>query len=111
MKEQNEETHEPPSSEIGEVEEEVHQEEKNSLLSDSKKYEEISHYYEEFYIEIIEDHFETHSSLEMKQRAPTDGCLNYEGVPNNGCLEIYVGDIEIRFKNVSSSKISNKHEK
>ena len=31
LKEQKEETHEPPSSEIGEVEEEVHEEDINSL--------------------------------------------------------------------------------
>ena len=40
LKEQNEETHEPPSSEIGEVEEVVNEEDQNSLPSDSKKYEE-----------------------------------------------------------------------
>ena len=32
------ETHEPPSSEIGEVEEVVHEEDRNSLPSDSEKY-------------------------------------------------------------------------
>ena len=37
LKEQNEETHEPPSSEIGEVEEVVHEEDQNSLPSDIKK--------------------------------------------------------------------------
>ena len=46
MKEQKEETHELPSSEIGEEEEVVHEEDKNSLPSDSEKYEEISHEYE-----------------------------------------------------------------
>ena len=46
LKEQNEETHEPPSSEIGEVEEVVHEKDQNSLPSDSKKYEETSHEYE-----------------------------------------------------------------
>ena len=49
-----------------------------------KKDEETSHEYEENSIENIEYHFETHSTLEMKQRASTDGCLNYEGVPNDG---------------------------
>ena len=34
LKEQKEETHEPPSSEIGEV---VHEEDRNSLPSDSEK--------------------------------------------------------------------------
>ena len=46
LKEQKEETHEPPSSEIGEVEEVVHEEDKNSLPSDSEKYEDTSHEYE-----------------------------------------------------------------
>ena len=39
-----------------------------SLPSDSEKYEETSHEYEEVSIENIEDHFETHPALEMKQR-------------------------------------------
>ena len=38
LKEQKEETHEPPSSEIGEVEEVVHEEDRKSLPSDSEKY-------------------------------------------------------------------------
>ena len=80
LKEENEETHEPPSSEIGGVEEVVHEEDINSLPSDSKKYEETSHEYEELSIENIEDNFDTHSTLEMKQRESNDGCLNYEGV-------------------------------
>ena len=46
LKEQKEETHEPPSSEIGGVEEVVHEDDINSLPSDSKIYEEISHEYE-----------------------------------------------------------------
>ena len=37
LKEQKEETHEPPSSEIGEVEEVVDEEDRNSLPSDSEK--------------------------------------------------------------------------
>ena len=90
MKEQKEETHEPPSLEIGEVEEVVHEEDRNSLPSDSEKYEETSHKYEEVSIENTEDHFETHSTLEMKQRECNDGCLNYEGVPTNGFSHIYV---------------------
>ena len=45
----------------------------------------------------------------MKQRASTEGCLNYEGVPTNGCSQIYVGDIEIRFENVAASQNSIKH--
>ena len=46
LKEQEEETHEPPSSEIGGVEELVHENDKNSLPSDSEKYEYTSHEYE-----------------------------------------------------------------
>ena len=42
LKEQKEESHEPPSSEIGEV---VHEEDKNSLPSGFEKYEETSHEY------------------------------------------------------------------
>ena len=41
LKEQKEETHEPPSSEIGEVEEVVHEKDQNSLPSESEKYEDI----------------------------------------------------------------------
>ena len=46
----------------------------------------------------------------MKQRASTDGCLNYEGVPTDGCSQIYVGDIEIIFQNISTIQNSIKHE-
>ena len=46
----------------------------------------------------------------MKQRASTDGCLNDEGVPTDGCSQLYVGDIEIRFQNVVASQNSIKHE-
>ena len=83
LKEQKEETHEPPSSEIVGVEEVVHEDDQNSLPSDSEKYEETSHDYEEVFIENTEDNFETHATLEMKQRASIDGCLNY-GVPIDG---------------------------
>ena len=48
LKEQKEETHEPPSSEIGEVEEVVHEEDRNSLPSDSEKDEETSLEYKDF---------------------------------------------------------------
>ena len=75
-----------------------------------KKDEETSHEYEENSIENIEYHFETHSTLEMKQRAFTDGCLNYEGVPTDRCSQLYVGDIEIRFQNVVASQVSSQHE-
>ena len=46
----------------------------------------------------------------MDQRASTDGCLNYEGVPTDGCSQIYAGDIEIIFQNVSAIQNSIKHE-
>ena len=101
LKEQNEETHEPPSSEIGEVEEVVHEEDQNSLPNYFQKYEETSHEKEEVYLETIEYHYETNSNMDMDQRASTDGCLNYEGVPTDGCSQLYIGDIEIRFQNVS----------
>ena len=45
----------------------------------------------------------------MEQRASTDGCLNYEKVPTNGCSQLYVGDIEIRFENVVARQISHKN--
>ena len=44
------------------------------------------------------------------QREFIDGSLNYEGVPIDGCSQLYVGDIEIRFENVSASLSSHKHE-
>ena len=42
--------------------------------------------------------------------ASTNGCLNCEGVPTDGCSQLYVGDIEIRFQNVATCQISNNHE-
>ena len=48
--------------------------------------------------------------MEMKQRAFTNGCLNYEGVPTDGCSHLYVGDIEITFEIVSTIQNSMKHE-
>ena len=110
LKEQKEETHEPPSSKIGEVEEVVHEGDLNSLPGDFEKDKETSHEYEEVFIENTEDNFETHATLEMKQRAFTDGCLNYEGVPTNGCSQLYVGDIDIRLENVSVIKIYHNNE-
>ena len=62
MKEKKEETHEPPSSEIGGVEV-VHEDDQNSLPSESEKYEETSHEYEEVFIENTEHNFETHATL------------------------------------------------
>ena len=46
----------------------------------------------------------------MKQWESTDGCLNYEKVPTDGCSHLYVGDIEINFESVSVSQNSIKHE-
>ena len=48
--------------------------------------------------------------MDMEQIASTDGCLNYEGVPTDGCSQLYAGDIEIRFQNVVASQNSIKHE-
>ena len=47
--------------------------------------------------------------MDMDQRASTDGCLNCEGVPTDGCSQLYVGDTEIRFENVSARQISHEH--
>ena len=46
LKEKKDETHEPPSSEMGEVEEVVHEQDINSIPSDFEKYEDTSHKYE-----------------------------------------------------------------
>ena len=62
------------------------------------------------FLENTEYNFKTHSTLEMKQRASTNGCLNYERVPTDGCSHLYVGDIEITFKTVAASQTSIKHE-
>ena len=43
--------------------------------------------------------------MDMDQRASTNGCLNYEGVPNDGFSQLYVGDIEIRSENVAAIQI------
>ena len=48
--------------------------------------------------------------MDMDQRASMDGCLNYEGVPNDGCSHLYFGDIEITFESVAASQNSIKHE-
>ena len=86
-----EEAKEPPSSMVGEEEEELHQEDWNSLPSDSKKDEETSHEDEEESLETIEYNSETHSTMDMNQRASTDEWLNYKGVPIDGCSQLYVG--------------------
>ena len=46
----------------------------------------------------------------MDQRASTNGCLNCEGVPTDGCSQLYVGDIEIIFENIAARQIYHKHE-
>ena len=46
----------------------------------------------------------------MKQRVSIDGRLNYERVRTDGCSQLYVGYIEIRFQNVAASQNSIKHE-
>ena len=51
-----------------------------------------------------------HIILWTHQRASTDGCLNCEGVPTDGCSQLYVGEIEITFENVVVRKIYHKHE-
>ena len=86
----------------GEEEKVVHEEDRNSLPSDSEKYKEGSHKYEEFY---IEDNSETHSTLEIKQRESNDGCLNYEILPTYGFSHLYVGDIKIISKNVAAIQL------
>ena len=48
--------------------------------------------------------------MDMDQRASTDGCLNYEGVPTDGCSHLYFGDIEINFKIfVANQKYENEY--
>ena len=44
------------------------------------------------------------------KRESTNGSLNCEGVPTDGCSQLYVGDIDIRFENVAESLISHNHE-
>ena len=46
----------------------------------------------------------------MKQRESTDGYLNYEGVPTDGCSNLYINDIEINFESVYARQTSIKHE-
>ena len=46
----------------------------------------------------------------MKQRASTDGCLNYEGEPIDGCSHLYIREIDMAFEIVSTIQTSIKHE-
>ena len=48
--------------------------------------------------------------MDKDQRESTDGCLNCEGVPTDGCSQLYVGDIYIIFQNVAASHNSIKDE-
>ena len=48
--------------------------------------------------------------MDMDNRESLDGCLNNEGVHIDGCSQIYVGDIEIRFENFAVIQSSHKHE-
>ena len=43
------------------------------------------------------------------KRASTNGSLKYEGVPNDGCSQLYVGDIEIRYENFAAIQIYHEH--
>ena len=47
--------------------------------------------------------------MDMDQRASTDGCLNYEGVPIDGCSHLYDGDIENTFEYVDVIQSSHEH--
>ena len=44
------------------------------------------------------------------QRESIDESLNYVGELTDGCSQLYVGDIDIRFKKKFASPISHKHE-
>ena len=41
------------------------------------------------------------------QRAHTDGCLNCEVVPIDGCSQLYVGDKQINFEKFGASQSSH----
>ena len=79
-----EETKELPISVGSEAEKALHQEDRKSLPNDFEKYEETSHENGDDYLETIECHSKTHSTMDMDQRASTEGCLNCEGVPTMG---------------------------
>ena len=61
-------------------------------------------------LENIGYHSKTHSTIDMDQRASIEWCLNCEGVPTGGCSQLYVGDIEIIFENVSAIQISHENQ-
>ena len=62
-----EETKEPPSSVGGETKKELHYEDGKSLPSDYERDEATSHKYEEVSIENIEDHLETHNTINFEE--------------------------------------------
>ena len=105
-----EETDEPPISVGGEAEEALHQEDRKSLPSNFEKNEETSHENEEKSLGTIEYHSKKHSNVDMDQRASIDGWLNCERVPTDGCSQLYVGDIQIIFKNVYARQSYHGHE-
>ena len=72
-----EETKELQVSVGGEEEKELNQEDQNSLPNDFEKYEETSDEKEEEYLQTIEYHSDTNSTMGMDQRESTNGCLNY----------------------------------
>ena len=51
-----------------------------------------------------------HSTVDMDQMTSTDGCLNCEGAPTDGCSQLYIADIEIILENVVAIKISHNNE-
>ena len=87
----------------------LQQQDRKSLPSDFEKDGETSHENEEEYLETIEYHSNTQYTMDMDQRESTDGCLKRDKVPIDGCSQLYVGDIEIRFKNFAASQISHEH--
>ena len=68
-----EDTKESPCFVGGEVEKASHQEDRTPLQSEFEKDEETSHENEEEYLETIEYHSETNYTMDMDQRASTDG--------------------------------------
>ena len=46
----------------------------------------------------------------MKQRESNDGFLNYEGVPTNGCSQLYFGDIDTILEYVTEIKSTYNNE-
>ena len=87
----------------GEEEKALHQEDRKSLPNEFEKYDETPNDKEEEYLETIEYHSKMYYTMDMDQRASTDGCLNCEGVPTDGCSQLYVSDIETGVENVATN--------